>query len=217
MSNTQTYHLTLLRHGESTGNAEKKHQGQVDFPLTERGVQQVRTLAARWNSERVTFDLAISSPLARARQTAEILVAELNIPLEFDPLWMERDAGLISGLDHQIATEQYPSPDFIHLYQPIAVTGESLWDLYSRACQAVGSLLRHPPGHYLVVSHGAIMNMVLYAMLGISPQANFQGPYFRFDNAAFASLTYEPERHIWRVLGINDIAHWPSDETSPSK
>jgi hypothetical protein len=82
------YCITLLRHGESLGNYEGRHQGQADFPLTDRGRIQTQALLKRWKSERISFDLIISSPLKRARETAEMISAELKILLEFDPLWM---------------------------------------------------------------------------------------------------------------------------------
>src|SRR4030042_2078472 len=97
-ANTTNYTITLLRHGESLGNAEGFYQGQSDFPLSPTGEKQAQSLANRWLKERACFDLVISSPLIRARRTAEIVSAALNIPIEFDPLWMESNAGLLEGL-----------------------------------------------------------------------------------------------------------------------
>ena len=202
------YSVILLRHGESVGNAEGLHQGQTDFPLNETGILQVRALARRWKRERRKFDLIVSSPLHRARQTADILSQSLEAPIEVDPLWMERDNGLLSGLRPEDGEQVAPRPAFLHPYQPIGETGESQWALFIRASQAVSNLLAHPPGSYLVVSHGGILNLVLYAILGIPLQANFTGPRFRFGNSAFASLTYRPNEHRWTVYAINDQAHW---------
>ncbi|RPI31749.1 MAG: histidine phosphatase family protein, partial [Chloroflexota bacterium] len=70
---SQTYHLILLRHGESVGNANGVYQGQADFELSDLGRRQAQALAERWVAEEKTFDLVISSPLLRARQTAEII------------------------------------------------------------------------------------------------------------------------------------------------
>jgi len=209
-----TYSFTLLRHGESVGNAEGIHQGQSDFSLTERGIAQAHALANRWVSAQVSFDVIISSPLARARQTAEIISQVLHLPLEFDPVWMERDNGVMAGMYAEEAREKYPRPPFIHPYQPIGITGESQWELYLRGGRAVKSLLDRPPGSYLVVSHGGLLNMVFYAILGIPPQANFHGPRFRFRNTAFATLTYDPAEHNWHVWGVNDHAHWQNQVES---
>jgi broad specificity phosphatase PhoE len=202
------YHITLLRHGESVGNADGYHQGQSEFDLTDKGREQTEALARRWQKDGVTFDQVIASPLARARQTAEIITQRLNLPLDFNSLWMEADIGKIAGLKATEAKEKYPPPDFSHPYQPLGLTGESWWELFMRGGQAVQDLLEFPPGKYLIISHGGILNMALYAILGIIPQANFYGPYFRFENTAFATLTYEPDRHKWRVWGVNDHLHW---------
>jgi len=201
-----------MRHGQSTGNAEGLHQGQKDFALTPTGKSQARALAKRWKKEGVTFDLIVSSPLLRARETAEIIAEALSCPLEFDPDWMERDNGVLSGLRPEDAYEIYPRPDFIHPYQPIGETGESQWELFVRASRAVLNLVRRQPGRYLVVSHGGLLNMAFYAILGITPQANFTGPRFRFGNTGFATLTYQPEQHRWTVFGVNDVSHWKQQE-----
>jgi 2,3-bisphosphoglycerate-dependent phosphoglycerate mutase len=206
------YHLTLLRHGESQGNFEGRHQGQADFPLTDLGREQAKTLLSRWKSEGKEFVLVISSPLARARVTAEIISAGLNVPLEFDPLWMERDNGLMAGLSPEEVRQTLPQPTFVHPYQPIGQTGESQWQLYLRAGLALQSLFSHPPGKYLIVSHGGFLNMFFYAVLGIAPQPNFHGPRFRFNNSAFATLSYNPASHHWYILGVNDHLHSKAEE-----
>ena len=209
---TAQYRFTFLRHGESVGNAAGYYQGQADFELNETGIAQSQALARRWLEERVAFDAIITSPLKRAAQTAEIIAQALKCTPIPDPVWMERNNGKIAGLTAEEARQQIPRPGFIHPYQPIGETGESQWELYLRAGRAVQSLLARPVGSYMVVSHGGLLNFVMYAILGITPQANFQGPRFRFRNCSFATLTYWPDVHVWRVEGLNDHAHWPDAE-----
>lgn len=206
------YYVTLLRHGESEGNAKGYHQGQTNFSLSAKGMEQAEALARYWSDRQVTFDKMIASPLLRARQTAEIIARKLNMPIEQNPLWMERDAGMISGLHHTIAQERYPQPDFVTPYEPFGVNGESQWDVYLRAGKAAQDLLRRPPGNYLIVSHGGLMDMFMYAILGITPHANFNGPHFRFHNTAFLSLQYYPPTHSWIIDGVNLRPHWQEQE-----
>jgi len=85
--------------------------------------------------------------------------------VEMDPDWMERDNGLLAGLRPDQVEERQLRPPFIHPYQRIGETGESQWELYLRAGRAVQGLLHRPPGRYLVVSHGGILNHALYAIL----------------------------------------------------
>lgn len=202
------YHVILLRHGESIGNAEGYHQGQTDFPLTENGRRQAQAVARRWQHEGLIFQGVISSPLLRARETGEVITTLLKVPLEMDADWKERDNGLLSGLRPEEAAQVYPRPTFVPPYQAIGRTGESQWELYLRSGRAIQRLLAHPPGRYLVVSHGGILNMAMYAILGIPVQANFTGPRFRFGNTAFATLTYHPTEHRWTLFGLNDSSHW---------
>jgi 2,3-bisphosphoglycerate-dependent phosphoglycerate mutase len=204
----QRYRLILVRHGESTGNELGYYQGQADFELNERGRAQAQALSERWKWEGVQFDIAITSPLARARQTAEIIAEALGLELELNPLWMERNNGHLAGLHPKEAAERYPRPDFIHPYMPIGGNGESQWDLYLRAGQAVREIMVRPPGRYLIISHGGLLQMAMYAILGLIPQANFLGPQFRFRNTAFATVIYSPSSHHWTLEGINDQSHW---------
>ncbi|GAB4398115.1 MAG: hypothetical protein OHK0052_21000 [Anaerolineales bacterium] len=202
------YHFTFLRHAESVGNALGYYQGQSDFPLSETGKQQAHALAARWQREGKTFQLALSSPLQRAHQTAQIVCAALNLPLTLEDQWMERNNGILAGLNAEQAAQTAPPPDMLHPYHPIGKTGESQWEVYLRAGTALQSLLHRQPGNYLIVSHGGFLNTLVYAILGIGIQANFQGPRFRFRNSAFATFTYRPHNHEWIVEAINDHSHW---------
>jgi len=209
------FHITLLRHGESTGNAENRLQGRSDYPLTETGRAQARALVERWQVEGLTFDATITSPLSRARETAQILSDGLKIPVfELEPLLVERDMGGRSGMTMAEIRANFTDPDFINPYDSIDESGESDWALYLRGGQALHNILLRPPARYLVVTHGAIMNMILFAILGITPQPNFQGPRFRLDNTAFASFRYYPDVHRWRVDSIGDRNHWKDSPTN---
>ncbi len=199
---TSLYFLTLVRHGESVGNAEDRHQGQMDFPLTPRGRAQAQALAQRWRREGRRYQALIASPLRRALETARILGAALGLPVETDPLWMERNNGLLAGLRWEEARAQHPPPEVLHLYEPVGRQGESIWDLYLRAGEAVRRLMQRPPGRYLVVSHGGLLQMVLYTLFGIAPQPNFHGPRFVFRNTGYMDLRFDPQRGRWLVLQL---------------
>jgi 2,3-bisphosphoglycerate-dependent phosphoglycerate mutase len=206
MAETKSHDFVFLRHGESVGNAEERFQGRADYPLTDAGRAQVRTLAERWQQEGMTFDLAVTSPLARARETAQIVAGILNMPVEEDPIWMERDNGQISGLTLEEVRKLFPEPEFRTPYDSFGESGEGDWELFLRAGRAVQELLRRPVGKYLVVTHGGLLNKVMYAILGIPVQANFNGPTFRFGNAGFAIFNYLPARHQWRLIRLESPA-----------
>ena len=200
--------VTLLRHGESVGNAESRWQGQRDYPLTERGREQAQALAKRWKQEKVKFDAVISSPLSRAKETAEIVASSLNLKVEFDSLWLERDNGEFSGLTAQEVKENFEQPDFYTPYDSVGGDGEGDWELFLRAGQALHNLLKREPAKYLIVSHGGLLNQLMHAVVGVTPQANDSGTRFRFGNTAFARLIYYPSQHRWAIDILNDRIHW---------
>jgi broad specificity phosphatase PhoE len=86
--------LVLLRHGEAVGNAEGRLLGRMDSPLTERGRTQAKRLADLLDTE-AGVSRVITSPLARARGTAEAL--GLDVPIETDDRWVEVDYGSYDG------------------------------------------------------------------------------------------------------------------------
>jgi 2,3-bisphosphoglycerate-dependent phosphoglycerate mutase len=204
--------ITFLRHGESVGNAENLFQGHADFPLTENGHQQAQALAERWKVEDRSFDFCFSSPLQRARETAEILCAALVIPLKFDSDWMEINNGVIAGLNILDAEKMAPRPASITPYTHFGRTGESLWEVFLRAGHAIQHILDQAPGRYLVVSHGGILNLAMYAILGIPIQIDPTGPRFMFGNTTFATFTYETENNNWRLQHFDDRSHWKDKE-----
>ena len=206
MAETKSYDFVFLRHGESVGNAEERFQGQSDFPLTEAGREQARALADRWLKEGMKFDLALTSPLSRARETAEIVAGKLNVPLEANSIWMERDAGGVSGLTREEASKLFPEPGFTTPYDAFGESGEGDWELFLRAGKAVHELIKRPAGKYLVVTHGGLLNKVIYVILGIPVQVSYNGPRFRFNNTGFAEFNYRPARHQWRMLRLESPA-----------
>ena len=213
-------HLILLRHGESIGNAQGILQGQSDYDLSVIGRQQAQRLAARWVAEKVNFDWIISSPLSRARETAEIISAALHSPIEYDTDWKERDFGTSSG---QLLDEVIPDllrDQLLDPSLPAGEHGESQWDFYRRAERVVSGILTRPPGRYLVVAHGGIINQALHALLGLPPQSGQSEARFILSNTGFATLSYDPSDQIWRLFRFNDKQHlygYPSGPTGAAK
>ena len=207
-SKPKLFFITLLRHGESVGNAESRWQGQADFPLTDKGRAQANALADRWKREKMKFDHVISSPLSRARETAEIVASALDLKVEHEPVWLERDNGAYSGLTAQEVRQNFIHPEFYNPYDPVGSDGEGDWELFLRAGQALHNLLKREPARYLIVSHGGLLNQFMHAVVGIAPQANNAGTRFRFGNTAFAQLVYFPNQHRWAIDKVNDHAHW---------
>jgi len=83
--------ISLARHGETTSNRERRFQGQLDVPLNDTGREQARALAERVRDE--PFAALYTSPLVRARETAQIIGAALGLEPRVDERLKEVDVG----------------------------------------------------------------------------------------------------------------------------
>jgi probable phosphoglycerate mutase len=165
--------LILVRHGESTGNADGLLLGRMDAPLTERGLAQARTLGPSVaGATRV-----ISSPLARARATAEALGT--GLPVEIDDRWVEVDYGEFDGrplgaVPDEVWTNWRRDPN----YRPPG--GETLCETGTRvrsACEelfAVEGEGARGPGPVVVVSHVSPIKVATCWALGLGDQGTWR-------------------------------------------
>ena len=94
--------IYLVRHGQTEFNREGRYQGRVDSPLTELGLAQARAAGARLAAlaaEEGGNWIIETSPLGRARRTAEIIAQSMGLPaLTVDPRLIEVSYGEIEGL-----------------------------------------------------------------------------------------------------------------------
>ena len=102
--------LYIIRHGETPWNAEVRLQGQTDIPLNENGIRLAKITGEALKD--VPFDFAISSPLKRARQTAELVLAGRQIPVLEDARIEELSFGSWEGLGCRKANFEIPSEHF---------------------------------------------------------------------------------------------------------
>jgi broad specificity phosphatase PhoE len=144
--------LILVRHGESTGNADGLLLGRIDSPLTPRGLEQARTLA----DTVAGATRLISSPLVRARDTADALGT--GLPVEIDERWIEVDYGRYDGqkltdIPSEVWKQWRSDPAFV------PPGGESLASAGLRVREACEELFVAPDGAargdgvVVVVSH----------------------------------------------------------------
>lgn len=201
------HQVTLLRHGESMGNRDGIIQGHGEFPLTTFGRSQILALAEHWRSQKRRFDLLIASPQARALQTAQILAVELDLSLEENPSWMERNAGDAEGRSADSRSVNQARWLDTSSFVPLFPNGESSVDLHIRALKGIENIVNRPPGSYLVVSHGGILNAAVRAILGMSPSGSHAAVVFHFDNAAYMDLTFSMATHTWHVVRSNTDIH----------
>jgi phosphoserine phosphatase len=177
-----TTRVILVRHGKSTYNQERRIQGRLDKSiLTEAGRSAAILVGDTLSS--ITFDAAYSSPLQRAKETAEIIVSRLTNPPQLQPTdqLMEIDLPLWEGMLRQDAIDQFPEayrcwqqqPDKFSMKLP-SKDGEiehfPVLALFANARHFWQELLsRHKSGTILVVAHNGINRALIATASEISP------------------------------------------------
>lgn len=151
MTNTR---LGLLRHGQTDWNINFLLQGATDVPMNDTGRQQIH-LASKAIA-RSDWDIVLTSPLSRARQTAEILSGIVGFEeIVEEPLLIERSFGVAEGLSHEQWKASFSSLDEIP-------GGESRSQLEQRTRDLLSSIASEYAGkRVLAVSHGALIRTVL--------------------------------------------------------
>jgi alpha-ribazole phosphatase len=168
--------LWIVRHGQTDWNVEGRYQGQADQPLNAVGLAQAQTAAAQLCDKR--FAAVYSSDLQRARVTAEIIAAELGLPVQVDRRLREVNQGEWEGMLTTDIQQRYAAEwaarqqDRLHTAPP---GGESLAQVAARVLEGVQDIAqRHPEQRILIVSHGLTLGVVLCAAAGAPLTEAFQ-------------------------------------------
>lgn len=201
------YQVTFLRHAESIANQENILQGQLDSTLSEVGIQQAQALAVLWQNEQVTFDVVISSPLERARKTAEVVTQSMRVNIEESDLLKERGFGIAEGRPYKEVNSSLQERMSRSPFEPVFETGESDWDLFTRASSVIKDILERDPGKILVVSHGGFLNAALHCILGNPPTVLAKRSIINLDNTGYAIAKFYPSASGWIIGKVNDTRH----------
>jgi 2,3-bisphosphoglycerate-dependent phosphoglycerate mutase len=191
------YKIVLMRHGRSRADDENKHEGRYDSPLTNIGKEQAKNTAAYLKTE-YKFDKIISSPLIRAKETAQIIGKILAINVEENSLFMERDNGVLSGLTFNEAEEIYPEPEKTSIFRKYPLdSGENEVELGARALLCMNYLMRENPGNYLVVSHGSLLNCIIKRILNMPLQNKGGNVVFKLCDNGYIDFDYNEDKDLW--------------------
>ena len=195
----------LLRHGATALSGERRFSGREDVPLTKEGIRQAGQVGRRLASGR-GVDVVVTSPLQRARRTAEAVAAATGAPLVVDDDLVEADFGAWQGLTFAEAGERWPDEMKAWLASPDArpPDGESFAMVALRVLAAQDRLFgEHRHKRAVVVSHVTPIKTLLCRALLAPPEAMFRM------NLDVASLTridcFDNGSALLR--SFNDTAH----------
>ena len=203
--------VTILRHGETEWNVKELLQGSMDSPLTPNGVQQAILCGRRLRNQK--YDACFTSPLLRARRTAELVLEQLDNPHELteaDAL-KERCFGEWEGMLWDDIEKKFPE----QLEQArgdgdyrIPGGGESRHETLARAIGFLEKLATSGYQSVLCVTHSATANALVKEVLGLPQSARRT---FAIRNLAINELTYDTAKGEWTLNVLGDTAHLEPD------
>jgi broad specificity phosphatase PhoE len=193
--------LLLARHGQSISNAVRRFQGAQDVALSPLGVLQAEALRRAVGRRRIAHVYA--SPLERARRTAEIARAGLDLPLTVVDDLRELSLGEWEGCTVEEIRTQPGDPYTRWVRDPVQCLppgGEPLAEVQARALQAVARIASaHPDGEaVLIVSHGGVISALLAYWFGL--------PLSSIWRIAVANCSLS-EIAPPRVVSVNETGH----------
>jgi len=190
----RTWEVVLARHGETEWSREGRHTGRSDIPLSERGREEARRLAAAMAGRR--FRRVLCSPLQRARETCAL--AGLADSAELRPELMEWDYGDYEGLTWPEIQARRPG---WFLWRDGCPGGEAPGDVGARVDPVVAELLQ-AHGEVAVVAHGHLLRVLAARWVGQAPQL---GSRLGLSTAAVSILAFEHDLPVLRRW--NDLSH----------
>ena len=196
--------LYLVRHGETTYNADGRVQGHQDPPLTDIGIRQAEAIAERLARER--FTAVYSSDLQRASETAKLIAAPHGLAVRETPLLRESRLGVVEGLTRREIEERYPTADHEWRANPLTMRppgAETIEQVIERCRTFLQQILsdHEDSGLILIVAHGGSARGLVIAALDLPVQTYRQ---MHFANASLSILDAGDRPALWL---LNDTCH----------
>ena len=184
--------ICLVRHGQTDWNVLGKLQGTTDIPLNNRGKKQADQCGSFLRESQ--WDAIITSPLKRAKQTAEIIQQKINVPIIEMEEFMERNFGDAEGMTLKERRESFPDKKYPNQEEVI-----SFHHRLKEGIQKINQ--KYPEGRIVLVAHGAVINAILS---GISEGKIGSGKTV-LKNACLSNIYFRENK--WWVQDYNLIDH----------
>ncbi|MEV0342168.1 bifunctional RNase H/acid phosphatase [Nocardia sp. NPDC050713] len=197
--------LLLLRHGQTELSVQRRYSGRGNPPLTALGREQAAR-AAKMIAAKGDIAAVLSSPLGRARETAEAAGAALNVPVRTHDGLIETDFGAWEGLTFLEAAQRDPELHARWLGDPsVAAPGGESFDEVRERVEAVRRDLvaLYPGRNVLVVSHVTPIKTLLQLALGVGPSLLYR---LHLDLASLSIAEFYPDGGS-SVRLVNDTSY----------
>ena len=175
----------LVRHGETAWSRDGRHTGASDIPLDDSGRSEASALQPIL--ARHKFELVLTSPLQRARETCRL--AGFGTQAQLRPDLAEWDYGRYDGVTSAQIKEQRPDWS---LWRDGGPGGESPDEVALRADRVIAEV-RSVPGDVILFSHGHLLRVLAARWLGEAVSA---GRFYALRPAGRSVLGYENEQPV---------------------
>jgi broad specificity phosphatase PhoE len=182
---TPAHRCVLVRHGETEWSLDGRHTGRTDLPLLPEGVEQARALRHVLSTR--TFAAVLTSPLVRARETAEL--AGLGEGAVIDPDLAEWDYGAYEGVTTSQIREERPGWE---LFTDGVPDGESAEDVAVRVDRVIARV-RAARGDVACVAHSHVLRVLAARWIGLDATV---GRSLVLDPAAVSELGWDREHPV---------------------
>ena len=194
--------ILLVRHGETQWNAGAIFRGRADIPLNETGLQQAAFLAGYLSNYKI--EAIYSSPLQRARKTAEIIASRHSLGVRLEPGLLDLDFGEWEGKLLQQVQEEYGELFVQWSTAPekmIFPAGEGLEEVKQRAVRVVNEVIARHQRTMVLLSHRVVLKVLICHLLGLD-NSHFWN--IRLDTCGMTTFDYEDGRFI--LTGHNNTS-----------
>lgn len=204
--------IYLVRHGVTDGNTNNQYQLPTT-PLSEKGIKQANFIAERLRNDGVTIDIIFASPMTRASETGRIIADKLEVKLVENEFFEEmKRPTYVRGKNKededvkQIMQEvesNFGNEEWKHSDE------ENYFLLNARVNKAVNFILDTKEDNILIVSHGALLRMLLAVIIHgdkLTPEI-FDGIYYSFATTNTGISLIEYSERGWYVKTWNDHDH----------
>lgn len=160
--------IFFVRHGESFDDVYNEYGSWTERELTPYGVKTAFMVAEKLKKLKEKWEIVLSSPLRRAWQTGEIIANELNLPIVDDPYLKERNTyGLLTGVNKDIAIEEYPEMNALFLEGRYIVGSERYPDFVKRIQAMLDRISKMKHEVVICATHGHVITAVVEELFGV--------------------------------------------------
>jgi len=196
--------LYIIRHGQTAWNREEVFRGTRDIPLNEVGLEEAAALADTLRETR--FDALYTSPLSRARQTADAVAKYQGLLPEIEPLLTDLNFGAWQGKAHEEVKRKYPELYQTWITMPEQARfpdGESLQIVLNHADALLTKLQAACRGQTIgLFTHRVVCKVLICRLLGLE-----LGSFWQIEQSTTCLNSFRFKEDLWICEVLNSQCH----------